>query len=187
MMSPVMNSGLISQLRLVSGGDLEDHVPAHVGNAEVDEHDVDVLAANDCERASPDCAAMHVIAGARQRHRQRLADRRFVVDDEYARRALAVRHRILRLRLRDSRFRSLCRSVRRVRPSTSFLPLSCAAPAPRAGRRVLPGLLRAAPAPSSLPGQLAQLLRQLPRRVVPCLCRHVLDRSSWVLQERIRT
>src|SRR5581483_8968644 len=35
-------------------------------------------------------------------------------------------------------------------------------------------------------GDLAELLRELPRRVVAGFGRHVFDRTPWVLQERIR-
>jgi hypothetical protein len=95
---------LIRELRLRGGGHLEDDVAAHVGNAQVDQKDIDMLRADGRKRCFAGLCGGDIVARPRQCGRQCFADRRLVVDDENAHRSVPAR-RLFAERRRNARRR----------------------------------------------------------------------------------
>ena len=74
----------MAEVGLDGGGELEEDVPAEVGDPEVGNHAVEMLAADQVERVLALLDGRNLEATSGERDGERSTDGRLVVDDEHA-------------------------------------------------------------------------------------------------------
>ena len=160
-----------TEVRLNRRYELEQRVAPHVGNPQIDDENVHMLTADNRLRRLSREGRRDAKTRARERERQRLADRRLVVDEQYV--CQLSRHGTT----------SVCESRAASRVSSSVLHRFSNAFGQQENKRFR--FYVRAHRSRCVPREDAHVLRQLILRVVADFGRHFLDLPSRISQQRV--